>query len=140
MKLAHSKQNGQSLVETALVVPLLMLLLVGVVDLGRAMFTKMALANASREGARYGSHYPAHKAGVIVAVETDLAANGVDIDPMLVVLTLTPDPTSVTPAVSGEEIAVALVYPFDTILGGIIGIDPIQIGAETRMIVFGVAD
>jgi hypothetical protein len=44
--------RGQALVEFALVIPLFLLLLVGLFDLGRAVFTYNTLTNAAREGAR----------------------------------------------------------------------------------------
>ena len=44
--------RGQALVEFALVVPLFLLMLVGIFDLGRAVFTYNTLTNAAREGAR----------------------------------------------------------------------------------------
>ena len=50
--------RGQSLVELALVLPLLTLLLVGMVDLGRAFFSQARLTNAVKEGAFYGAYTP----------------------------------------------------------------------------------
>ena len=133
----HARQRGQSLVEMALALPLLLILLVGVVDVGRAMYTKIALTNASREGARYASHYPADAAGVAEAVASELEANSLETS--LVVVTIEPDPAGV-PAVSGGQITVTLVYPFDVVMGGVLGADTIEIGAATSMIVFGGGD
>ena len=48
-------EQGQSLVELALVMPMLVLLLAGVVDLGGAFGTLISVVNSSREGARYGA-------------------------------------------------------------------------------------
>lgn len=45
-------QRGQSLVEFALVVPILLLLVLGIMEFGRAYSTSLALQNAAREGAR----------------------------------------------------------------------------------------
>jgi len=45
---------GQALVETALVLPLLLLLIVGLFDIGRAIWLSNTLATAVREGSRYG--------------------------------------------------------------------------------------
>lgn len=45
-------RRGQALVEFALVIPLFLLLLVALFDLGRAVFTYNTLTNAAREGAR----------------------------------------------------------------------------------------
>jgi hypothetical protein len=46
---------GQSLVEFALVLPVFLLLLFGLIDIGRYVFTVNALSQAAREGARFGS-------------------------------------------------------------------------------------
>lgn len=45
---------GQGLVEFALVLPILVLLIFGLFDLGNAVYTQNVIANASREGARTG--------------------------------------------------------------------------------------
>jgi Flp pilus assembly protein TadG len=47
-------ENGQSMVEFAFGMVILMIILVGIVDLGRAFFTFMALRDAAQEGAVYG--------------------------------------------------------------------------------------
>lgn len=51
----RSDQKGQSLVELALVFPLLLLILLGIIDFGRVYFAYVTITNASREGARYAS-------------------------------------------------------------------------------------
>ncbi len=49
------RQRGQSLAEFALLLPLLMTILVGTLDLGRAFYTYVSLTNAAREAARYAA-------------------------------------------------------------------------------------
>jgi len=49
---SRHKRSGQALVEFALVIPIFLLLLVGLFDLGRAVFAYNTLTNAAREGAR----------------------------------------------------------------------------------------
>jgi hypothetical protein len=46
------KKHGQALVEFALVIPIFLLLLIALFDLGRAVFAYNTLTNAAREGAR----------------------------------------------------------------------------------------
>jgi len=46
------------MVELALTITLLMILLAGTIDLGRAFFTWQALRDAAQEGASYGTIYP----------------------------------------------------------------------------------
>ncbi len=47
--------NGQALVEFALVIPLFLLLLFGLVEVGRLIYLQNAFNEAAREAARYGS-------------------------------------------------------------------------------------
>jgi hypothetical protein len=49
----NRKSAGQSLVEFALVFPILFLLVTGFFDLGRAVFYYSSLSNSVREGTRY---------------------------------------------------------------------------------------
>jgi Flp pilus assembly protein TadG len=52
-------QRGQSLVEFALSSVVLLLLVGGLVDIGRAIYITEAISNASREGARQGVRFDA---------------------------------------------------------------------------------
>lgn len=51
----HSKERAQAIVEFAIVLPILLMLLVGILEVGRMVFIYAAVNNASREAARYGS-------------------------------------------------------------------------------------
>src|SRR5882672_1491546 len=55
-RLSYSKR-GQAIVETALLLPLLMLLTMGSADLGRVFYYSIAVTNAAREAARQGTYY-----------------------------------------------------------------------------------
>jgi Flp pilus assembly protein TadG len=55
-KASHPK--GQSLVEFALLLPILALIIFGVLELGRAFFAFIAITNAAREGARVYTFRP----------------------------------------------------------------------------------
>jgi Flp pilus assembly protein TadG len=48
----HRSERGQSLVETAFVLPVLLLLLFGIFDFGRAVYAYNILANSAREATR----------------------------------------------------------------------------------------
>jgi Flp pilus assembly protein TadG len=48
-------EKGQSAVELALIVPVLALILVAIADFGRVFFISVAVNNAARAGAQYGS-------------------------------------------------------------------------------------
>ncbi|NLK86476.1 MAG: pilus assembly protein [Clostridiaceae bacterium] len=49
------KDKGQSLVETALILPVLLLLLTGIIDFGLLFNSYLVVSNASREGARHAA-------------------------------------------------------------------------------------
>jgi len=51
-------EKGQSLVEMAVALVILLLLVGGIVDIGRAFFTYMAMRDSVQEGAIYGSINP----------------------------------------------------------------------------------
>jgi Flp pilus assembly protein TadG len=53
----HS-QSGQSLVELALITPLLLLLIIGTVEMGRYASLSILVGNAARAGAEYGAQNP----------------------------------------------------------------------------------
>lgn len=55
MKRTRSEDRGATLVEFALIAPLLFLLLFGVIEFGRVIATFTAVTTAAREGARYGT-------------------------------------------------------------------------------------
>src|SRR5439155_671486 len=59
LKTPHPAQRGQSLVEFAVSSVVLLLLVGGLVDIGRSIFITEALSNAAREGARHGAWYDA---------------------------------------------------------------------------------
>src|ERR1700732_3415620 len=55
-RLPYSRK-GQAIVETALLLPILMLLVMGSADLGRVFYYAIAVTNSAREAARQGTYY-----------------------------------------------------------------------------------
>jgi Flp pilus assembly protein TadG len=51
----RSRSRGQGLVEFALVLPIFLVILIGMVDIGRAIWANNSVANAAREAARFAS-------------------------------------------------------------------------------------
>ncbi len=52
-----NSKRGQSLVEMAIMLPILLIILVGIVELGFALANQMTVTTAAREGARYGARF-----------------------------------------------------------------------------------
>ncbi len=54
----HSHEKGQSLAELAISLVLVLIILAGVVDLGRMMYEYLSMRDSAQEGASYGAIYP----------------------------------------------------------------------------------
>jgi Flp pilus assembly pilin Flp len=67
-------RNGQSMVEFALILPLIVLFIIGVFELGRAFFAYIAITNAAREGTRVYTFWPnkATVENIDTAVNTEI--------------------------------------------------------------------
>lgn len=64
-----NRENGASAVEFALVLPVLMVILFGIIEFGFVLYDKAILTNASREGVRRGIVYKWDPAtSVVIAV------------------------------------------------------------------------
>src|SRR5512138_3653877 len=65
----HSKKNSsrraQAIVEFAIVLPILLMMLVGILEVGRLIFIYAAVNNASREAVRYASAVGLNNAGTV---------------------------------------------------------------------------
>lgn len=72
-----SRQRGQGLVEFALLLPILVLVVFGVLELGRAFFAFIAITNAAREGARTYTFRPdvTTLGNMRAAVDNELSAS-----------------------------------------------------------------
>jgi Flp pilus assembly protein TadG len=72
-------QSGQTLVEVALTLPLLLLLLLGVIEMGRYAYISILVGNAARAGAAYGAQSggtSVDTAGITLAADNDFRNNG----------------------------------------------------------------
>lgn len=84
--------RGQSLVEFALILPVLVLLLMGVFDFGSAVYAYSVVNSAAREGARFAIAHVDDSAAIINRVEDSITG----LDPnSLEVIVSHPDATSV---------------------------------------------
>ncbi len=75
-RVGRGGERGTAVLELALVLPLLVLLVFGTLDVGRAIYIKNALANAARDGARFASVDPTNSACIqTVAAQRSSLAN-----------------------------------------------------------------
>ena len=123
------RSPGQALVELALIVPVLFLLLLGAVDLGRVFYALITITNSAREAAMLASQMPtSFQAGVACSLSNQVMCAAtrepqnsiVTIAPADVVLTCSPScasnyGTTVTVTVTGR------FDPLTPIIKGIVG-------------------
>lgn len=98
------RQSGQSVVELALVLPMVLLVLMGMVDFSRMLSVYLILQHSAREGARLGITGAADSA-IVSRVDTmapTLPASSLTV-------TITPTQSS---RVSGSDITVQVAYPY----------------------------
>jgi Flp pilus assembly protein TadG len=73
----YPKLNGQTLVEWALILPVLLMLLMGVMDLGRAVYYNSVVYSAAREGARFAITSPCSNEDIENAVHQRAIATNI---------------------------------------------------------------
>ena len=107
----HAPERGQELVEFALTLLPLFMLVIGILDLGRAAYAYAVLHNAAREGCRYG---------VINPDDTDTIKNvvvnrglGLNLDPADVTVELL-DLYSNVPGDDTVQVSVTYDFPIVT--------------------------
>ena len=73
------KQAGQSLLEVALMTPLLLAMIIGTIEFGRYIYIGILVGNAARAGAAFGAQNPgtaADAADIATAAKNDFQNNG----------------------------------------------------------------
>jgi len=135
---SRPSERGQSLVEIALLLPLLILVLMALFDFGRAIYAFNTVSNAARDGARlaivdqrtWGSTY-------LAAIEAANQATGLGLDATDTgdVLVQFPDPLSncSDPGI-GCPVRVTVTYEFSPItpvIGSIFG--PFEVSSTTEL-------
>ena len=71
--MAYRRQHGQSLVEFALIVTVLLTMLLGMVDFALAYYSQVVVKNAVAEGGYYAIQHPRDTAGIEAAIDKELA-------------------------------------------------------------------
>lgn len=98
------KQKGQSLVETALILPILLIIIFGITDFGRIFHAYLTLDHAGREAAReaiIGSDDDVIEAKIINAT------SGLNEDKLIIHI----EPERASNRPSGSEVMITLTYP-----------------------------
>ena len=134
-------ETGQSLVEFALVAPVLFLIMLGLVDGGRIVFINNELSQAAQEGARWAAvqgRAAAQADGENTAVTDEIRSRIVVAPTPAITLSCTDLGTVSGSCGSGDLLSVSIsssVSPITPLIGDIIG--PLVLTAEAQMTVHG---
>ena len=126
-------RSGQGMVELALALPLLLLLMLGTIDIGRVFFDYVQLRNAVREGAGYGARMPTDTGGITDRVTRHGIPSGTTI-----AIACTGDCTTTNGVPNGvgtiEVTATHVFTPVTTaFLQNWFGLDPITVSVKSSM-------
>jgi len=106
--LTNPSERGQSLVELAISFSILLLLVAGAIDFGRAFFTWVSLRDAAQEGAAYASIDPNNLAEIEHRVYNILEATNAIPNPQA---NVTVDRTIIGEACLGYIVQIDVDYP-----------------------------
>ena len=121
-------ERGQDLAEYALILPIFLLIIMGIFDMGRAVYYYSALQNSVREGARYGIIHPDDIAGIESVVLQK--AVGLDIRGMNV--------TTSYPSEDTIQVRATFSFPIITpIIGALFGSNQISLSGQATMHIEG---
>lgn len=120
-------RKGQSLVEFALVLPLVVLLLVAIFEFGQIFNAYLQVNHASREGARTGA-----MRGTDADIEARVEDTAPTLDPALLSVTVSPDEAS---RGRGDSVEVLVEYDYQVVVGliGDIISDNVNLSSQTTM-------
>jgi Flp pilus assembly protein TadG len=120
---------GQALVETSILAPVLIFILVGIVDFGRVLMVQHAVTSVARQGARVASvgDQSTSSTSMYEKVRSSLTSKG--LDPSQATVTI-----SGINAASGQPTEVAISYPVTLVILDLIHTNSaINISATSRM-------
>lgn len=119
-------RRGAALVELAIVLPVLLLLIFGIVEFGQIMFIRHTLINAAKEGAMRAT-LPGATPEVVTARVRQVLDNG-GLTGYDVTVTFTP---STPPGDLAETVRVAIAYGDISLIGGFL--DDFELGSTCVM-------
>jgi Flp pilus assembly protein TadG len=109
----RGRRPGATALEFAIVAPLLFVIVLGIIELGRAIMVIHNLTNASRVGARVGAVEGTSTATITAAVTANLAACGISGD--AVTIQVNDGWKDASTAVAGDEITVKVTVPTSSV-------------------------
>ncbi len=127
------------MVEFALILPLMVLIIAGIFDLGRAFFASITITNAAREGARFGALNPDYMTGVCIAAKTEALNTGITLHDSNITITCGSTLTCpVSPGVEcadSQPIIVKVSYNYNNMILKFFFPSPIHMERQVEMLI-----
>lgn len=143
----RKRSRGQSLVEFAVVLPVFLLILCGILDFGFALYSRMSVINAAREGARAASVAPDHTTidstaiarAVAAAQSSGLTITNSDVSVTCVATAPPPAPSSCdfntqAGALAGDSLRVTIDYSYKSFFPFLFG-QSFDLASSVQMVV-----
>lgn len=106
--------KAQAIIEFSLLLPILLLLVMGAIDLGRLFYVNIVLTNAAREGANYLSFHTFDQddgyVQTLAVVQAEADSSGVQVDPT--------DVQYFNCCTQGEKVGVQVSRPVNLVFDG----------------------
>jgi Flp pilus assembly protein TadG len=126
----RGSRKGSAIVEVAFLLPFLLLILFGIIDFGRALWTTNVLHTAAREGARVMAiTAEGDTTDVIQRINEVLATAGITPEAGDVTLTWPSDPTDPL-----APVTVQINYEFELFTGPVLGVVPGAVPLSARCV------
>lgn len=123
-------ERGTSLIELAFMLPLLILIVLGTLDVGRGFSTYITLTTAAREGARWITIYPEDANGAFGRVFAEAGRGGLTEGDFQVTIAPLKDRFD-----AGDEVTVNVTYDHPLLFGFVPNVDSMPIDIRVTMVV-----
>lgn len=126
-------ENGGTAVEFALILPALMVVTIGLIDIGRMMWYRTTLEHIAREGTRYAAvrgasnPFPASLNSVITYVQGRTV--GISNEDLTINVAWAPNNAS------GSTVTISVAYDFSFLITGFLPLGPIRLASDSTMVI-----
>ncbi len=126
-------RSGTAAMEFAFVAPTFFFIILGTMDLGRAMMISSTIEHVASDGARYAAVRGSEKEFPATATEVETyvksKATGLDTNQLTVSVSWAPNNSE------GGLVTVQVTYPYNFLVAGFLPLVPIQIENVARMVI-----
>ncbi len=130
MKKNLGQEQGNSLIEFALLLPVFLLLVLGTFDFGNGFNTYIGMVNAAREGALWLGRYPADRVGMEARINEEVGRVGLTSGSINIIIE--PDKNDFD---AGEMVTVTVESNYPLLFGAITEFSAVTLRTRTVVVV-----